>query len=86
MSGPIHVLSINYFAQGLTAPCTLIQILPDPNEPSGEIVTVNCFNEWLVASGRGLIINPTPDCDDCGEIPVADESSTWGNVKGLYAN
>lgn len=81
---PLHVLTLSYLVTSNVPPCTLIEVLPHP--AMGEIVTVDYFFDELTASGRGIMINPTPDCDDCSEIPIANEYSTWGSVKGLYAN
>lgn len=83
MSSPIHILTINYFTYGTTAPCCQYPVLPDPNaSPYPNIWTVDCDFNLLAAGGRAGVINMTPDCMCVGATPVED--STWGHVKALF--
>ncbi|UCH84511.1 MAG: hypothetical protein JSW50_02120 [Candidatus Latescibacterota bacterium] len=79
---PTHVLTINVFAQGLSAPCCVYPVLPDPNVPSGQVEVVDCNNSLLQATGGVAIINSTPNCN----CDVPTEDTTWGKVKSLYTN
>lgn len=78
-SYPVHVMTINYFAQGTTPPCCYYWVRPDPNVPSGEIEGADCNFVTVYLTGGATIIN-RPE-DGC---PVATEPSTWGRVKALY--
>ena len=80
-AAPITILSIQYFGQGLTTPCCIYPVLPDPNVPSGQIEVVDCANNLLYATGGTGIVNPNGSC----QCDVATEESTWGKVKALYS-
>lgn len=79
-TGAVHVLTINYFGQGLTGECCFYPTLPDPNVPSGRIEAVNCDNELVYLSGGLGVINP--DGRLCG-TPVVP--TTWGKIKSTYS-
>jgi hypothetical protein len=85
---PNLLLTINYFSSGLSAPCSLIEVVPDPGAIPNEILVADCGipTNVLIGAGRGLRINPDfVHCtDDCSDIPIAVEQATWGQVKGLY--
>ena len=81
-TGPIHFLTINYFAQGTSDPCCLYAVLPDPDVPSGQIEVVDCNGQLLYAQGEVSTVNGDASCP-CG-YPVAVEETTWGKVKSLY--
>jgi hypothetical protein len=59
VTSPIHVLTINLFAAGLTDSCCPYPPLPHPNAPSGEIEFVDC-NANLI-TGRGVPSYVTKD-------------------------
>jgi hypothetical protein len=80
LAAPTLVLSMNFFAQGITPPCCTYPVLPDPAAPSGQIEVMDCASNLLYATGGRAIINPT---DNCGcNVPV--EETTWGRVKAMY--
>jgi hypothetical protein len=81
LTAPIHVLSISFFAQGLTGECCFYWLQPDPNLPSGEIEAVNCNNEIVFMPAGAGVINP--DGRLCG-TPVVP--TTWSKIKSMYAN
>ncbi|MEJ2722725.1 MAG: hypothetical protein P8181_16545 [bacterium] len=81
--GPIHILSINFFCQGLTPLCCYYPVLPDPSNVSGNIEVVDCDNNLLMGTGFISVVNPDQSC--CCHCTPADES-TWGKVKSLYSN
>jgi hypothetical protein len=58
LASPIHVLTINVFAQGLTDSCCFYQVLPDPNVPSGEVEVVDCNAVLIPATGMTSIVSP----------------------------
>jgi hypothetical protein len=79
--GPNHILSINYFCQGLAGPCCYYYVQEDPNVPSGEIEIVDCTSAlWLQTARDCGIINAGPLCN-CN---IATDPATWGKVKALY--
>jgi hypothetical protein len=77
---PTHVLTMQFFAQGLTPPCCKYKVLPDPAVPSGQIEVIDCTANLLFATGGTAIINPGPDCG-C-DVPV--QETTWGKLKAMY--
>ena len=78
---PLHVLTMNFFCQGITAPCCLYRVQPDPVIPSGQIEVSDC--NFVIQFGTGLcaIVNPDASCP-CWATPV--EETTWGKVKAIY--
>jgi len=78
LSSPIHVMSLNYYVQGTSAPCSWIRVVPP--ETTGRIEMVDCDNNVLTATGGTLIINPTEDC----QCDVSAHATTWGRLKSLY--
>jgi hypothetical protein len=81
LSAPIHVLTIQYFAAGLTSPCCYFDVLPDPAVPSGQIEVVDCVETIVFATGQSGLINTDGTCE-CG-VPTQD--TTWGKMKSLYS-
>jgi hypothetical protein len=57
--------------------CRFIQIVPDPSAPTGEIEVVDCVGNKLTGSGAWGYVN----CED--RDPV--RSTTWGQIKAMYA-
>jgi hypothetical protein len=80
LASPVHILTINFFSQGMTGECCDYLILPHPDGTSGEIEAVDCAENLLFASGGRAVINANAGCP-CG---YAAEASTWGKVKTLY--
>ena len=78
--GPIHVLTINFFCQGLSEPCCYYSVVPHPDVTSGVVEAVDCMNNLLTAKGGFGIVNSTNECE-CGP-PTRD--STWGRVKSIF--
>lgn len=84
---PFVAVTISFLGEGLSEPCSTLRIIPDPTLGDlGEIQSTDCSTipVLLNAEGRGMFINPTEDCPDCGGVPVATEIDTWGNLKSLY--
>lgn len=78
---PTHVLSLRFFGVGATGDCCYFKVLPHPDSEFGEIEATDCAFISVFPTGGEAIINPTASCD-CN---VANETSTWGKVKALYA-
>jgi hypothetical protein len=79
--GPIHVLTLNFFAQGLTADCCFYATVPHPGVPSGRIEAVNCDSEIVYLNGGLGVINPDPRQCTNAVVPT-----TWGKIKSVFAN
>jgi hypothetical protein len=82
--GPNMILTMQYFASGLSAPCSYCQVMPDISitPPKTSVLVTDCANppHLLNATGGDLVINPTTEC--MCDIPVEDTS--WGQIKSLY--
>lgn len=82
--GDFHFLTVRYFAQGTSAPCSYINVLDAPGSPNpGEVIIVDCTAPFGVVRNvaRGqAIINPNGSCN-CN---VSVTETTWGAIKALY--
>jgi hypothetical protein len=98
LASPIHVLSINFFVQGLSTSCCCYYVYGHPNSDSGEVEIVDCNNQLITASGYLGVINSEPTCLcgilkgespsvslSCINDPIPVEESTWGKLKSMYA-
>jgi hypothetical protein len=79
-SAPIHVLTINIFAQGMTGECCPYPVIPHPSSVTGDIEIEGCDGVWYAATGVASVINATPAC----LCEVSTETTTWGKIKALY--
>lgn len=79
---PILVVTVNWFANGLTPDCCFEWVAPDPAAESGEIEVVDCYDNLEFATRGAGIINSTSNClcDCCNPV----EASTWGEIKALF--
>lgn len=80
ITGPIHVMTINIFGQGLSSSCCYYPILPDPSGLTGYVEVEGCDDVWRPATGGEGIVNPTPEC----MCDVPSDETTWSRVKSLY--
>ena len=71
LEAPIHVLTINYFCQGLTPPCCEYPVLFDPNSVTGEIEWVDCDFNLLTGTSSTNVINGDSSCP-CGPPPAPE--------------
>jgi len=78
--GPVHILTINFFCQGMSQNCCYYSVKPHPDVTSGTVEMVDCTYTTLQAKGGFGIINSTSECE-CGP-PTRD--STWGRVKSIF--
>ena len=79
---PNLVLTMQYFGQALTPPCSYIKVVPHPfASPPGLLVwDCNYPANILTATGGKAIVNPTASC----MCDVPTEETTWGQIKNLY--
>ena len=78
LSSPIHVATLSYFCQGLTAPCCLQSIIP--HIITGVISVVDCDSNLLPATGGAARWNADTSCS----CTVGTHTSTWGNIKSMF--
>ena len=67
--------------------CATLQVVPDPDEPTGAIVTLDCsLPEPLkyVAGGGSFTVFGVWDFGGCHCAPTPVETTTWGRIKALY--
>ncbi|UCG52704.1 MAG: T9SS type A sorting domain-containing protein [Candidatus Latescibacterota bacterium] len=62
LAAPLHVLTINYFSSGTTPACCTYPVLPDPAEPSGEILFVDCDLNQVIGMGLTSTVNGNASC------------------------
>lgn len=80
ITGNIHVWTFSFFTVTGIPNCVYLNIVPDPVEAGGNVLTVDCsFVDQPVDPGEG-IMNPDGTCD----CVVATEQTSWGKVKALY--
>jgi hypothetical protein len=80
-STPLHILTITYFGQAISPPCSHLQVVPPRLAKPPGILALDCASTIRFATGGDIVINPvTPTCT-CNS-PV--EETTWGKVKALY--
>ncbi len=77
------ILQLNFFITGAIPACSGLSIVPDPAEPSGDIVYADCLDVAFSATGGQFFFTADGTCLDCKE-PTAVQTSTWGKVKSLY--
>jgi hypothetical protein len=85
--GAVHVQTMAFFATGTTAPCCLYTLGCDPLSETqacalGYIDIVDCTQTYAFAKPQVGVINPNASCA-CVDI-VAQEESSWGQIKALY--
>jgi hypothetical protein len=82
VGSPNMIMMIQYFASGLTPPCSYLQVMADPTATPPGIYVTDCADppNLLTATGGDVVINPIEGCF-CN-IPVEDTS--WGQIKSLY--
>ncbi len=82
LSAPIHCLTINIFASGVTPPCCIYEIYGDPNTTSQMIEVVDCDENLITGVGQSGVINADATCACVDIVPTQD--SSWGKIKSLY--
>jgi len=78
-AAPIHILTLNFFTQGMTGACCLYRVLPHP--VNGGPWMVDCASNQLPAGTNIAVVNGNATCT-CEIVPADD--TTWGGVKALY--
>lgn len=88
LQAPILLLEIVYYTRGLSQSCSVMNIVPNFNAPSGQIEVADCSDppNILVATGGELIVNMDESCMwwECYCDPDPVEQTSWGAIKSLY--
>jgi hypothetical protein len=81
LSGPLNILRINVFAQGLSGTCCQYWVVPDPYVTSGEIEVVDCDSNTLFGQGALATVNGDGTCP-CGgfKMPQSVVGGGCGSV------
>jgi hypothetical protein len=86
---PIHILTISYFVDGTSDPCSYLEVVPDPANIYGGILMVDCADNVIVLDAGGrLNFNVAAAAQECHcgdpSAVLPAEDTTWGHVKALY--
>jgi hypothetical protein len=100
LSSPGLILTLRFFGQGLTPPCTYIRVVGHPEDDA--VLVLDCDANVMYGSGGTAIVHPTPEClclagpgaaaiKGKAKQPSPDfcywvpvERSSWGMIKSLY--
>jgi hypothetical protein len=82
-SGPILLLTVRLFAQGLSEPCCLYPVVPDLLHSEPSIWMVDCHSHMLAVASAYAVVNPSGACQ-CSSVKT--EEATWGKIKSMYSN
>jgi hypothetical protein len=80
LAAPVHVMTISLMGAGTTGTCCPFAVMPDPNNPSGNIEVVDCNSNMRPATGAISMINPVTSCM-C--TPSAASPNTWQRIRGF---
>jgi hypothetical protein len=82
ITSPNVILTISYFGEGTTPPCSYIQITEDLTASPPGIYVMDCASppNLLTATGGDVVINPDASC--MCNIPT--KTTSWGLIKVLY--
>jgi hypothetical protein len=83
LSGPIHLLTIRLFVQGLSEPCCLYPVIPALGYGDTKVWMVDCDENELEAASAYAVVNPIGACQ-CSSVKTED--ATWGKIKSLYSD
>ena len=80
--GSAQIYMINFFTSGTSAPCSWMEVVPDPIAPTGTIEIADCQvpPTKLVGTGGQLVVNPDGTCECANPV----EETSWGKIKSLY--
>lgn len=83
LNSQILLGTITYVSHGSSAPCSYLQVIPDPNAGSGTIEVTDCSSLRNAGTGNRLYVNPDGSCP-CGEANPVEETD-WGRIKAMFA-
>jgi hypothetical protein len=77
LSGPIHVMTISYFGNGISPTCSRLEVVGHPTATPPGLLSVDCAVNILEASGCGATVNPDAGCmcdpEDCFPLPECEQ-------------
>ncbi len=82
LTGPIWILTMMYFNQGTTQPCSEMRVVGHPNANPPGLLAADCSSAIVPVQGYTSFINNDGSCPCVSPIPV--QETTWGQVKALY--
>ena len=74
------IATIHFFCTGTSPACAWLEVVPDPDDPTGEISVVDCNYVQLAAVGSRLYFTDDGSCGACG-LPTRD--ANWGQIKAM---
>ncbi len=84
LASPINLGNVIYNGLGTAAPCSTVDIVPDPGALSGTLEMVDCAQNTLIPGASHLTVASDGSCQ-CG-VTVPVEETNWGQIKALYNN
>jgi len=79
LSGNIHVMTLDFFCQGLSSICCEMPMAP--HLYTGKLVAADASHALHDIVGQPSVINPDHTCA-CNAVTA--ERTTWGKIKALY--
>lgn len=76
------IATMNYFCMGDTPTCAWLEVVPDPDAPTGTIEVIDCSYVKHAAVGSKIFFNNDGTCGQPCGLPT--QTSSWGQVKALY--
>jgi len=67
LASDILLMTVNYFAMGISPSCSGLRVVPDIAAPSGKIEMMDCAGNVLEAWGSEFWVNSNGSCD-CGTL------------------
>ena len=81
-----HVLTVTYYLDGRSQPCSYLEITPTTSGNTTGILMVRCDQELDYAEGGRAYVNGNASCQCfAAGSPTPTERSTWGGIKDMYA-
>jgi hypothetical protein len=85
-TGGLAIMTVQFFGQGLSQPCSLVELVAAPSSVTGNVEIFDCSSDVHAVSTTPIFVNATNDCicrpGPCTPVPV--EETTWGAIKSLY--
>jgi hypothetical protein len=84
---PFTIARLPFLPVTPTPPCTAeFHVVPDPSEPSGKIVALDCDDNWVEASAglSWVVVNRDITCECHADPPVDTQRRNWGRIKAMF--
>jgi len=80
-SGTFLILTVTYFAAGVTPACDWMSVVADPSDPGVQYIDCSDNTIFVPSAGQARV---NPDVTCMCSVPVNE--TTWGGIKALYQN